>query len=62
MCVTGYTGLNCTKKCPFPTYGKRCQNLCKCDKDQCDMSTGCSTLSDGILNCFFPCHRKGIFS
>lgn len=53
MCMTGYTGLNCTKKCPFPTYGKRCQKLCKCDKDQCDMSSGCSTLSDGILNYFF---------
>lgn len=58
--MAGYTGQNCTEKCLFPTYGIRCQNLCECDKDQCDVSTGCSTLSDSILSLF--CKRKFIFN
>lgn len=48
--MPGFNGINCTEKCPFPTYGNRCQMLCKCNKDQCDVSTGCSTLSEGILD------------
>lgn len=46
--MPGFNGINCTEKCPFPTYGKRCQMLCKCNKDQCDASTGCSSNFDGI--------------
>lgn len=48
--MPGFNGINCTEKCPFPTYGNICQMLCKCNKDQCDVSTGCSTLSEGILD------------
>lgn len=43
MCTPGFSGINCTEKCPFPTYGNRCQMLCKCNKDECDVSTGCSS-------------------
>lgn len=48
-CLSGLSGMNCTKKCPFPTYGHRCQKLCKCNKEQCDVSTGCTLLFDGIF-------------
>lgn len=48
-CLSGFSGMNCTKKCPFPTYGHRCQKLCKCNKEQCDVSTGCTLLLDGIF-------------
>lgn len=48
-CLSGYSGINCTKKCPFPTYGHRCQKLCKCNKEQCNVSTGCTLLFDGIF-------------
>lgn len=59
--MPGFSGLNCTRKCPFPTYGIRCQKLCKCNKDQCDVSTGCSSLfDDGIHNSFV--NRKFIFN
>lgn len=58
-CVPGFSGQNCTRKCPIPTYGKRCQNVCKCKKDQCDVSSGCSTLFDGIYYLFF--NRKFTF-
>lgn len=58
--MSGFSGKNCTQKCPFPTYGIRCQELCKCNKDQCDVSTGCSTLIDGIFNLLS--NRKFIFN
>lgn len=40
-CMTGYNGLNCTAKCPYPTYGNSCQGLCLCSNDFCNMITGC---------------------
>ena len=39
--MPGYYGENCSFQCPYPTYGKRCQGKCVCDKDMCDISTGC---------------------
>lgn len=45
-CMPGYTGtgLNCTTKCPYPTYGDRCQGYCDCSNEMCDVSTGCKGL------------------
>ncbi|XP_062602666.1 uncharacterized protein LOC134264389 [Saccostrea cucullata] len=40
-CKTGFVGLNCTRKCPYPTYGDECQKNCACTKDLCNFSTGC---------------------
>lgn len=40
-CIPGYTGLNCTSICPYPTYGDRCQGYCDCTNDMCDVSMGC---------------------
>lgn len=40
-CMPGYTGLNCTTKCPYPTYGERCQGYCDCSNNACDVSFGC---------------------
>nr|XP_022290380.1 cell death abnormality protein 1-like [Crassostrea virginica] len=39
----GYGGSNCTSPCPYPTYGDRCQGICDCDNNSCDVSTGCRT-------------------
>ena len=39
--MPGYLGENCSFQCPYPAYGKRCQGTCVCDKDMCDISTGC---------------------
>uniref|UniRef100_A0A8W8LNF1 Uncharacterized protein n=1 Tax=Magallana gigas TaxID=29159 RepID=A0A8W8LNF1_MAGGI len=49
LCRPGYFGLNCTDKCPYPTYGDRCQGYCDCSNDTCDVSTGCITLTTDIL-------------
>uniref|UniRef100_K1RZ66 Uncharacterized protein n=1 Tax=Magallana gigas TaxID=29159 RepID=K1RZ66_MAGGI len=44
-CMPGYTGLNCTTRCPYPTYGTRCQGYCNCSNYTCDVSTGCRTVT-----------------
>lgn len=52
VCMPGYTGINCTKICPYPSYGPRCQGFCDCNKDICDVSTGCEPNTTGrILVC-----------
>lgn len=43
-CMPGFTGLNCTTKCPYPTYGVRCQGYCDCSNAMCDVFTGCKGL------------------
>ena len=48
-CSPGYAGPNCTIQCPYPSYGDICQGICKCDKDTCDISTGCAFQTTGIL-------------
>lgn len=48
-CMPGYVGLNCKTKCLYPTYGDRCQENCDCNKDMCDVSTGCKNLITGIF-------------
>lgn len=51
-CMPGYSGLDCTTRCPYPTYGNRCQGYCNCSNYTCDVSTGCRTLTTG--QSFFP--------
>lgn len=50
--MNGYTGLNCTSKCPYPTYGRKCQAICNCSETLCDISGGCSTLTPGNVQFF----------
>lgn len=50
--MPGYSGLNCATRCPYPTYGRRCQGHCNCSNYTCDVSTGCRTLTTGQL--YFP--------
>lgn len=47
--MPGYSGPNCTTKCPYPLYGYRCQGYCNCTNYTCDVSTGCRTITSGIL-------------
>lgn len=49
VCMAGYFGPNCTDKCPYPTYGERCQGYCDCSNTTCNVSTGCETLTTGIF-------------
>lgn len=40
-CKPGWIGPNCIATCPYPTYGHKCINVCKCTKNECDVSEGC---------------------
>lgn len=44
-CKPGYTGLNCSVQCPYPTYGNKCQGFCNCSLEICDISWGCENLT-----------------
>lgn len=46
-CMPGYTGINCTDACLYPTYEHNCQGFCDCEKDICDFSTGCTQITTG---------------
>ena len=46
-CSPGYFGRNCTRSCPYPLYGEVCGGICECDKDSCDVSTGCRPITTG---------------
>lgn len=43
--MPGYTGINCTDACLYPTYGHNCQGNCDCKEDICDLSTGCTQIT-----------------
>lgn len=40
-CHIGFFASNCSLTCPYPTYGRGCQNFCNCTKDMCDYVQGC---------------------
>lgn len=46
-CAPGFTGVNCTSPCYYPSYGRRCQTNCNCRKKLCDIATGCRTVTTG---------------
>lgn len=50
-CMPGYIGINCTSKCPYPTYGHGCQGFCDCNEVMCDVSNGCEPITTGIFTC-----------
>lgn len=52
--MPGYIGMNCSSKCPYPTYGIKCQEICNCSKEACDLTTGCSAAISGNV-CFVLC-------
>lgn len=51
-CMSGYTGLNCSDKCPHPTYGKNCQGFCNCSEIQCDILRGCNNITSGNFHLY----------
>lgn len=40
-CDIGFYTSSCSLTCPYPTYGRGCQNICNCTKDMCDYVQGC---------------------
>lgn len=51
-CRDGYMGVNCSIKCRYPSYGKRCQSFCNCLEEDCEAATGCTNLENGIQTIF----------
>ena len=47
-CSVGYIGNHCSLPCPYPSYGKGCQMLCNCRKDECIFNSGCEKKLKGI--------------
>nr|XP_034333986.1 protein draper-like [Crassostrea gigas] len=60
-CTPGYSGVNCSFPCPYPSYGVECQQSCNCIQDLCDVSTGCMNSNKGCMpgysgvNCSLQC-------
>lgn len=41
-CMPGYFGNNCSEVCEYPTFGKKCANVCSCEKHLCNFMHGCT--------------------
>lgn len=39
--MPGYTGIECTFECPYPSFGNDCQGYCSCSIELCDVARGC---------------------
>ncbi|XP_062577922.1 uncharacterized protein LOC134239795 [Saccostrea cucullata] len=45
-CKPGYFDFNCSKMCGYPTYGDKCQEICRCNKMFCNFAFGCRLNTD----------------
>nr|XP_022335418.1 uncharacterized protein LOC111132061 isoform X2 [Crassostrea virginica] len=41
-CKAGYYWMNCNRTCPYPYYGRDCQQECTCIQKVCNFMTGCT--------------------
>lgn len=48
-CSPGYVGIDCSRTCRYPNYGKGCQDVCNCDQQDCHAIKGCD---QGEVSCF----------
>ncbi|XP_052707710.1 uncharacterized protein LOC128182969 isoform X2 [Crassostrea angulata] len=48
-CQDGYYGINCSRQCRYPNYGKHCQQDCShCNREMCNSTVGCRTQNGTI--------------
>lgn len=48
-CSIGYFAKDCELRCPYPSYGEECQEICNCPKVTCDFVSGCTkSISSGM--------------
>ncbi|XP_056014894.1 multiple epidermal growth factor-like domains protein 6 [Ostrea edulis] len=52
-CPHGYVGMNCTERCRYPYFGKRCHDVCKCNEETCDHAIGCPLNVNRLLKWVF---------
>lgn len=49
-CPDGFYGINCSRQCRYPNYGKDCQQDCShCNREICNSTVGCLT-QDGTID------------
>lgn len=49
-CPDGLYGINSSRQCRYPNYGKDCQQDCShCNREMCNSTVGCLTL-DGTID------------
>lgn len=51
-CLPGYIGMSNSFKCPYLSYGIKCKDFFNCCDEQCDVSTGCTTGTTGIVHLY----------
>nr|XP_022289432.1 scavenger receptor class F member 2-like [Crassostrea virginica] len=49
-CRVGFYGKYCTVACPFPSYGRDCQDICNCPIDDCNFVMGCQEKTIGEIS------------
>lgn len=55
-CENGFFGPKCLQECPYPSYGKDCQEICSCDNETCNHKHGClSMYHDNHSQCYLFC-------
>lgn len=42
-CQIGYYYINCSKPCQYPYYGSKCGQVCSCEEEDCDHTSGCKS-------------------
>ncbi|XP_056014890.1 multiple epidermal growth factor-like domains protein 11 isoform X2 [Ostrea edulis] len=58
-CLPGFAGVNCSTKCKYPYFGKKCGQRCTCSNTTCDHVTGCPIIECLLgftgVNCSTKC-------
>lgn len=62
-------GPKCLQECPYPSYGKDCQEICSCDNETCNHKHGClSMYHDNHSQCYLfyvafnPSHTLNMYN
>lgn len=51
-CTIGYFAKDCKLRCPYPSYGEECQEICNCSKVTCDFVSGCTKRRNSGMKLF----------
>lgn len=50
QCEDGYFGQKCISPCRYPSFGRKCQSECICDRSNCNHIKGCENVTDNQLH------------
>ncbi|XP_062573235.1 multiple epidermal growth factor-like domains protein 11 isoform X2 [Saccostrea cucullata] len=52
-CPAGFTGLNCSVMCGYPSYGEKCEKSCECLQEDCNFQLGCLHVTSALYSSTF---------